>query len=228
MLSVQRELWAPSSPWATRVCDASSSSIRLAARAQPDSAAIPVPDLGIIYLDDVDQRQVVTNIKTGERKATPPGRWVLEFDNEGFGLLLPAAAAGDLADPIALDEFMKFSLWQNNDGRIFIALNGKAVSKGSVDLKGFAAKHTYHDCSLKLPLCNLVMQLEVAAFKLPKIGAHFFFSASSLHKELQLSSWKERPWRWAVNGSKVWHKRMQALGYYGHLELSWRSGPLEY
>lgn len=161
-----------------------------------------VPHAGYVFLDDLGDKCVATHSLTCEKVAMVGSGWVVHFDSDGFGVLVPPEDSPQ--PPIVLDEAMQFMLYKDSAGAFYIVGNN-AFAGQVTSLSEMVKKWEARQVTVRVGASSAPRVFEAAAFKWPRPpGSRFAISAKSVYEQLAFDQFSGQQWRWVDSGWRRW------------------------
>lgn len=174
------------------------------------------PHDGYITLDKLrGGTSVVTHQVTLERLTLQGHAWLLDFDSEGFGVVVPTDEASEEHEPIVLEAALKFHLSSRADADLVITHRDSRAQM--VHLPSFMQRWSAATLTLVVGPNALPLSLDVAEFRWPRCGARIAVSAKSLYDALALTQYSGQQWRWVAGSWRRWKKHMADMGLGEHI-----------
>lgn len=180
-----------------------------------------VPHRGMIDLTEIAEGEfMISHRVTMERKALPAGRWLVEYDEDGYGCAVDESASGGDGGVVLLEELLQRCLYREPGGALVVGLEGargnrKLVALGDLSRRNEPVKFTWLIGAARLPL-----SLEGVRLFWPKSGMRFFISITPLYSQLRLDSYKGFPSKWFYQSKKAWQQSLARWGFEHHILAS--------
>eukprot|EP00969_Alexandrium_andersonii_P167983 7426620-Alexandrium_andersonii.AAC.1 len=188
--------------------------------AEPPDGLELLPHQGCVFIDSLPGcGQQLTHTLTHEKVKLPTQcTWSMEFDEEGFGVLVPCEGSSDV-EPLVVEDLLTFVVFKANSGNHLLGKRGPDCQLlSSIWLETFQARFQAVTVQLPLPGSEAA---EVSAYllKWPRPPAcRVLFSCKALYEALRLDQFNGQWWRWAWAGLPKWKKHLGTLGL-GHHAL---------
>lgn len=197
---------------------AASSGSQAAGRTDESSAsnATLVPHESRVYLDQIGERMfALTNTTTLERRDLPVGHWELEFDNEGYGILI--GSEGSEPASILVEEFMARKLYEKDSGEFIVVDARQDPGADTYSLDLLTQKYVESFMDLVWGPNKQKLRIAVCILRWPRQEARTFLSFADLYVAFGLDSYDNQWSKWAWTGWPRWQSYLNSLGLKGHL-----------
>lgn len=105
--------------------------------APPEVEGVVVSHQGVVFLDSVAGRSVLTNIRTRAKKILPDGTWELVHgENGGDSMLVRLAEGSDEGELYEIADFLKKVLYETSAGDAIVQGSGRTTRRSRALLIG--------------------------------------------------------------------------------------------
>lgn len=177
-----------------------------------DKEVEALPHQDNVVIDNLpDGDALLVHLITLERKKLPPGRWELEFSDDGFAI---AVRQDTDTDPLVIEDWLDKVLCADKDGVFYIHQVGRqGTPSSSYSLSEKRSRYEELSCSIRMGPTGARCEISLFFMVWPRQGFRFYWNSTTLYKALGLSTYNSLPSKWAWTGWRQgWAAYLKKLG----------------
>lgn len=158
---------------------------------------------------------VITHRMTFESFTLPGLQWMLEFDDEEFGIVVPVDQGSEARQPVLLEDRLCFQWWARSNNDFVITHRDRGDQ--AVHLDSNMMKWSSSTLTVRAGPNRISFEFDIAQFRWPRTGARMAVSLKSCYQALGLDQFKGQQWRWVAGSWQRWRSHLGSFGLGEHV-----------